>query len=238
MQPVQPCRPAAHPLAAAGQLRGALLASVPSTHPAMARPAPPACPPPLWPPAALEARAARDAALATLVAGAARGNTGDFEAFYDRTVGHARALARRIVPADDVDDALADAYLDAWRHADRFDPSRGSAVTWLLTLVHSRAIDLRRRRGPAGAVPVADADADADDGATPAERLWQVEAGQRLHAALSTLSAQERWVLGLAYFRDLAHGAIAETTGLPLGTVKSLLQRAHVKLRRQLGALT
>lgn len=198
-------------------------------------PQPPASPP-ATARATTPAHALRDAELAGLLAGAAQGRSSEFEAFYDATVVYARALARRIVSPDDVDDALAEAYLDAWRQAHRFDPARGSAVSWLLTQVHSRAIDLRRRRGRVE--PAADEDAATPDGAQPADRLWQAESSRHLHAALATLSGQERWVLGLAYFRDLAHGAIAEATGLPIGTVKSLIQRAHAKLRRQLGALT
>lgn len=75
-------------------------------------------------------------------------------------------------------------------------------------------------------------------GRGPYDGLWQLEAGQRLHAALAGLSAQQRWLRGLACFRDLTHGAIAEATGLPLGTVTSVIARAHAKLRRRLGALT
>ena len=182
-------------------------------------------------------QARRDAELAQLLAGAAAGRSSDFEAFYDRTVGYARALARRIVAAGDIDDALSEAYLEVWRHADRFDPARGSAITWLLTIVRSRAIDLRRRRPP---VTVArdEEGVPASQDTEPADRLWQAESGHRLHAALADLSAPERWVLGLAYFRDLTHAAIAETTGMPLGTVKSLILRAHGKLRHQLRALS
>lgn len=190
--------------------------------------------------AAGAARASRDLRLAALLAGAAGGNAQDFEAFYDATVGLARALARRILGGADLDDALADAYLDAWRLCERFDPARGSAVTWLLTLVHSRALDLwrRRRRAPhllddTDAAPACEPGA-ADD---PGHMLWQLQAGQRLHHALAVLTAQQRWVLGLAYFRELSHADIAQATGLPLGTVKSLIQRAHARLRPLLADL-
>ena len=187
-------------------------------------------------------RATRDLRLAGLLAGAANGNGDDFEAVYDATVGYARALARRILAGADLDDALADAYLDAWRLCTRFDPARGSAVTWLLMLVHSRALDLWRRRAhthppPDGAAAASPADQPARTDADPGHALWQLQAGQRLHDALDTLSPQERWVLGLAYFRELSHATIAQATGLPLGTVKSLIQRAHAKLKPLLADL-
>lgn len=199
-----------------------------------ARPAPPAADPAAT---AERPHAQRDAELAGLLAAAAQGHSSDFEAFYDRTVGFARALARRLVAAADIDDALAESYLEAWRHADRYDPARAGPVTWLLTIVHSRAVDLRRRQARLETGHDEPADEPATD-PEPADRLWQTEAGERLHAALQALSAQERWVLGLAYFRDLTHSAIAASTGLPLGTVKSLILRAQAKLRAQLSALT
>jgi RNA polymerase sigma-70 factor (ECF subfamily) len=186
-------------------------------------------------PAHVAARAARDAGLAATLADAAGGDALAFERFYDATVGYARSLARRIVHGADLEDALADAYLDAWRLATRFDPARGSAVSWLLNIVHSRALDICRRRHP-----VVD-DAQLPDAASadpaPGDRLWQREAGRRLDQALAALSANERWVLGLAYFRDQTHQAIADATGLPLGTVKSLILRAQGKLRQALADL-
>lgn len=185
--------------------------------------------------AAAAARAARDTLLAARLTAAAAGDADAFAAFYDATVGHARALARRIVHGADVDDTLAEAYLDAWRHAAAFDPARGSAVSWLLGIVHHRALDIWRRQHPSGGLAAAaEPAATADE---PAERLWQCQSSQRLGRALAGLSASERWVLGLAYFRDLPHGAIARCTGLPLGTVKSLIHRAQGKLRLALADL-
>ena len=181
-------------------------------------------------------RSQRDAEHAALLHAASLGNAGAFETFYDRTVGYANAFARRMVRPDDLDDVLADAYFQAWREAARFDATRGSAVTWLLTLVRSRALDLLRQRR---AVLQAETPEDAPDGPStlpaPDEVLSMARAGSRLHAALSTLSANERWVLGLAYFRELTHPQIAACTGLPLGSVKSLILRSQVKLRAQLG---
>ena len=178
-----------------------------------------------------------DEPLAACLARAAAGQATAFEAFYDATVGPARALARRMLDAADVPDVLADAYFDAWRQAARYDPTRGSAVAWLLTMVRSRALDHLRWQRRQTVVPAGDALPDlASTEPDPSEQLWQQQAGSRLHAALAGLSVAERWVLGLAYFRDLSHAAIAQATGLPLGSVKSLIGRAQSKLRRQLAS--
>lgn len=180
------------------------------------------------------ARAERDEQLARLLVAAGRGSSSAFEAFYDATVVYARTLARRMLRGADTDDLLADAYFEVWRNAARFDPSRGSAVTWLLTIVRSRSLDLLRHRSAhpsAAGIDAGQDDLPGDPGDDPAERLWREQAGSRLHQALHRLSAAERWVLGLAYFRELTHSEIADCTGLPLGTVKSHVQRAQTKLR-------
>lgn len=186
--------------------------------------------------------AERDQRLAALLAAAARGDTTAFEAFYDATYAYARTVARRVLAGGDTDDLLADAYFEAWRKAAAFDVARGSAVTWLLTVVRSRALDLLRQRrsqpsvggsGPddeAGGADVPAGDGDAD----PGEYLWRRETGSRLHAAVQALSPAERWALGLAYWRELSHAEIAAATGWPLGTVKSHLLRAQHKLREAL----
>lgn len=183
-----------------------------------------------------QARAERDRLLAAWLHAAAHGDASAFERFYDATVGYAHAFGHRLLPAADVEDVLADTYLQVWRECARFDAQRGSAVTWLLGIVRNRAIDVLRHR-------MASPERDTGDGQPPEARcdaagppdlLEAARMGSELHAALASLSAQERWLLGLAYFRDLTHAQISHTTGLPLGTVKSCILRAQAKLRQRL----
>lgn len=224
------------PLPPAGLLLGALLRCT-GQPPFASVPVHPDAPPTALPPdgGARDTRAARDARLATLLCAAAGGSAQAFEDFYDASAAHARALARRLLRGPqreaDIEDLLADAYFEAWRLAARFDAARGSAVTWLLQIVRSRALDLLRRQAAHPTEPLPDETADPATDDDPAARLWQQQAGTRLHAALLRLSAAERWALGLAYFRELSHAQIAAATGLPLGTVKSHIQRAQSKLR-------
>lgn len=185
----------------------------------------------------LARRAHRDAELVVLLQSAATGNAAAFERFYDITTCHAQTLARRMLPAADVDDVVADAYFQAWRDCRAFDAGRGSPVTWLLTIVRSRALDLLRRHRASPEQAGDDTDADsaaASDHPEPPDLLAGIEASTRLHTALASLSAQERWVLSLAYYRELTHREVCEQTGLPLGTVKSLILRAQAKLRAML----
>jgi len=186
-------------------------------------------------------RTARDAQLADWLAAAAGGDAAAFERYYDVTLAFAHTLARRMLPAADVEDVIADAYVQAWSDVRRFDPARGSPVTWLLMIVRSRALDLLRRRKAAPEVaaaaetPGSPGDNAPSESPGPADLLDGIEAESRLHGALRALSAQERWVLGLAYYRELTHREVSEQTGLPLGTVKSLILRAQAKLRALLG---
>lgn len=189
------------------------------------------------------ARAERDQRLALWLTQAAGGDALAFERFYDATVAYAQTLARRLLLEADIDDVLAETYFQCWREAARFDATRGSAVTWLLTRVRSRAIDLRRHQQHEATQAAAGGESDeatlaglAGQLPGPDELLALAQAGSRLYIALAALSPQERWVLGLAYFRELSHAATAQATGLPLGTVKSLLLRAQQKLRSLMAA--
>jgi RNA polymerase sigma-70 factor (ECF subfamily) len=182
---------------------------------------------------------ARDDRWASLLAQAQRGDSAAFAAFYKESASLALSVARRIAPAH-AQDVLAEAYLQAFEGAASFDVQLGRAGTWLLTMVRSRALDkLRREKLRQGvdlesddAESFADQNPSADLG--PDALLESTEAKGLLHRALADLSSNERWVLGLAFYQDLTQSEIAQTTALPLGTVKSLMHRAQAKLRSAL----
>jgi len=182
-----------------------------------------------------EGRRERDAELAKLLQAAATGNANAFERLYDQTIGYVHALLRRMLPHGDIEDVVAELYFQAWRDAASFDAQRGSAVTWLLTIARSRALDLLRHRKASPEVESGGeqtaVDAAPIEAPGPVDLLASLQTNTRLHHALSQLSAQERWVLGLAYYRELSHREVSVATGLPLGSVKSLILRAQAKLR-------
>ena len=186
-------------------------------------------------PFATDARGGRDAELVTLLHAAAGGNANAFERVYDITIGYTQALLRRMLPQADLEDVLADVYFQAWRDAASFDPARGSPVTWLLTIARSRALDLLRHHKASPEVAAGGEQAAMEaavlEAPGPVDLLASLQANTRLQRALAQLSAQERWVLGLAYYREMTHREVSEATGLPLGSVKSLILRAQAKLR-------
>lgn len=161
---------------------------------------------------------------------------------YRAAVGKVYGLALRIVRDTACAEEVAeDTFWQVWRQAPRFDPQRGSALAWVLTIARSRALDALRARTRAQADTVsADAMGDALDGELahdadgPCDLLQTVQANTHLHEALSQLEPLPRQLVALAFFRGLTHEEIAEQTGLPLGTVKSHIRRALTALRKWL----
>lgn len=150
---------------------------------------------------------------------------------YEAMIGRVYGLALRITRhAQTAEEVAEDTFWQIWRQAPRFDPARGNATAWMLTMTRSRAIDaLRRTDQAAGDAESGDSAADLADG--PEERLASSEAGKQLDAALAGLEPLPRQLVALAFFRGLSHEEIATHTGLPLGTVKSHIRRALVRLR-------
>ena len=155
---------------------------------------------------------------------------------YERYKTMAYSIAYRITnDATLAEDVVQDAFLGAWRNAARYLEERGSVKTWLLAIVHHRAIDSVRRRRPTAELPEREA-------IPPAElRLPDVwaEVSSRLDVdtvrdALATLSDVQREAIELAYFGGLTQVEVAERTATPLGTVKSRMRLGLLAMRRVL----
>jgi RNA polymerase sigma-70 factor (ECF subfamily) len=164
----------------------------------------------------------------------AGGDHGAIEILYERYKSMTYALALRITgDAALAEDVVQDAFVGAWRNAARYEQGRGSVKTWLLSIVHHRAIDATRRRRPTTELPEA-------EGPTPAplvvSDVWPEVAGrldrEAVLAALTTLSDVQREALELGYFGGLTQQEIALRTATPLGTVKSRMRLGLLALRR------
>lgn len=123
------------------------------------------------------------------------------------------------------EEVVQDAFTSVWRHADRFNPERASFRTWLYALTRNRIIDLRRR---ASARPRLAETEDRDELAELDESLELAALRWQVGAALARLSPEHREVIRLAHFESLSLRQVAESLGLPLGTVKS---RSYYALR-------
>jgi RNA polymerase sigma factor (sigma-70 family) len=154
-------------------------------------------------------------------------------ALYDRFGRVAYGLAVRVLRDPTLaQDAVQDAFLAAWRTAAAFDPERGKASTWILTLVHRRAVDLVRREDRRRAEPLEAAPTPSGDATDEAAEM--LEQRRRVQEALAKLPATERQALELAYYGGLTQSELAERLGVPLGTVKSRMFTALNRLRELL----
>jgi RNA polymerase sigma factor (sigma-70 family) len=152
---------------------------------------------------------------------------------YDRYGALAYGVALRVLrDAALAEDAVQEAFLVVWRQAAIYDPARGKAATWIVTLVHRRAVDLVRRQHRFNALPLELA-AVAPPAAVSADEE-AVAARLELEAALRSLSSAEREVLDLAYWGGLTQSEIAAALEIPIGTVKSRTFKALANLRAAL----
>lgn len=155
---------------------------------------------------------------------------------YDRYGSAAYGLAYRITnDATIAEDAVQDAFVSVWQQAARFDPARGKARTWLLTIVHHKAIDaVRRRSGRAErALPEGPEEFVATHGNPEELAVWSMEAGA-VRDAIARIPDDQRRTIELAYFVGMTHVEIAERMNVPPGTVKSRLRIGLEKMREYL----
>jgi RNA polymerase sigma factor (sigma-70 family) len=168
------------------------------------------------------------------------GDPGAIDDLYERFRRPAFALARRIL-ADDAlaEDVLQEVFLGVWRDPSTYERDKGSVASWLLALVHHKAVDAvrreesqRRRRALAEEARVLDEPLAARD--VEDDALTRV-VSQQVRAALGELSPAQREALTLAYYGGYTQREVAALTGAPLGTVKTRMLSGMRKLRQELG---
>ena len=162
------------------------------------------------------------------------GNTRAFEVVFDRHAGAAFSLAYRMCGRRPLaEEVVQEAFMSLWRSAARYDPAHGSVRSWVLRVVHNRAIDAFRRELPSTSHDVPD---DWISEALPARERTEDEVERRSDArlvrcALEDLPPDQRQVIELAYFGGFSHSQIAAALGLPAGTVKGRMRLGLSKLR-------
>jgi RNA polymerase sigma-70 factor (ECF subfamily) len=162
-----------------------------------------------------------------LVRRLAGGDPAALAELYDRLAGLVHALALRVLQDPvEAEDVVQEVFVQAWRQAERFDPGRGRPEAWLCTMARSRALDRLRRR-------VARREDPAEAAPAPAPGPSSEDA-LAVRDALLGLSARERQALELAYYEGLTQTEIAARLGEPLGTVKTRIRTAMLRLRQVL----
>jgi len=166
----------------------------------------------------------------------AAGELDALEQLYDRYRTMAYSIATRITADSTLaEDVVQEAFLGAWRNAARYEESRASVKTWLLAIVHHRAVDAVRRRRPTIDLPERE---DVPPPQLTAPDVWPEVAGRldraAVQGALAVLSEVQREAIELAYFGGLTQQEIAARTNAPLGTVKSRMRLGLLAMRHAL----
>jgi RNA polymerase sigma-70 factor (ECF subfamily) len=156
---------------------------------------------------------------------------------YDESSPLVYAIAMRILQNEaDASEVVGDVYKQVWTTAARFDENRGTAAAWIVTLARSRAMDRRRfstaRSRTAGKMEELDDVMSSQPG--PESLAIASQSGNAVRRALADLSREQRQVLELSFFGGLSHAEISERLGQPLGTVKSRIRQAVIRLRELL----
>ena len=166
----------------------------------------------------------------------ARGDTAAFDVVYEQIVSSVFGIVLRVMrdPAQS-EEVSQDVMLEIWRDAAKFDPQRGSAMAWVTTLAHRRAVDRVRsvQKQSDREFRVAKADIPYDEVAEAAESTFERE---RVRRCLDSLTDLQRESVNLAYYRGYTYGQVASLLGVPTGTIKTRMRDALVRLRDCLGA--
>jgi RNA polymerase sigma-70 factor (ECF subfamily) len=174
--------------------------------------------------------------LGALLAHVARGDQAAFERVYDRLAGPVYGLIRRVLrdPAQS-EEVAQEVLLEVWRTASRFDPSRGSATTWVMTIAHRRAIDRvrsataeaqRDQKSAAAVVPAPDEVAETVEGNLERERVRR---------CLGSLTDLQRESITLAYYGGYTYRQVSGLLGTPIGTIKTRIRDGLIRMRDCLG---
>ena len=173
----------------------------------------------------------------TLLALVADGDQRAFAGLYDTIAPRVLGLIRRVLgdPAQS-EEVTQEVFLEIWQSARRYEPNKGSATTWIMTMAHRRAID-RIRASQAGRdrdirVGIRDFERDYDNVAEQVEIRLENE---RVRRAMQQLTELQRQAISLAYYEGLTQSEIAERLSVPLGTVKTRLRDGMIRLRDAMG---
>lgn len=167
----------------------------------------------------------------------AKGDEDAFEEFYDAVSAQVFGLVRRILRDEtQSEEVTQEVFVEAWQQATRFDPARGKAISWILTLAHRRAVDRVR-------ASQASRDRDLRQGMKEFQESYDdVEDGvilrdesQRVLEALERLSEPQRDAIRLAYFGGYTHQEVAGMLKIPVGTAKTRIRDGMTKLRDLMG---
>ena len=168
----------------------------------------------------------------------AEGDKEAFARFYDVTISRSFGVIMKITSNKELAEEIAsDVYMQIWRTASKYDPDLAAPMTWLIMISRSRTIDaLRREKSATKNQYPLNEDYDVSDENTfgPLAETLDEEHCAKLKDLLNVLSKSDRQMVILAFYQGMSHNEIAQQTGTPLGSVKTILRRSQVALRSAL----
>jgi len=181
--------------------------------------------------------AAQPASPDELLARVATGDQAAFGELYDQTAARVLGLVKRLLKDHaQSEEVTQEVFLEVWQTATRYDPARGSAASWMLTMAHRRAVDRVRAsqasRDRDARIGVRDHETEFDQVSENVEIRLEHE---RVTRALARLTDLQRQAVELAYYKGLSHSEVATMLGVPLGTVKTRLRDGMIRLRDEMG---
>jgi RNA polymerase sigma-70 factor (ECF subfamily) len=175
--------------------------------------------------------------LAELLKRSGRGDEAAFAQLYDATSSRAYGLAVRVVrDPSQAEEVIQEAFLEIWRTASRYDAARGSAVSWVLTLVHRKAVDrVRSAEASTRRDTTYHQGSQAVEHDSTAEAAHASMEARRVRQAMESLTEVQREALELAYFKGYTHTEVATMLDLPVGTAKTRIRDGLIRLRDTMG---
>lgn len=161
------------------------------------------------------------------------------ETLYDETSRVLYSMAYRVLnDREDAEEVILDVYQQVWNSAGRYDPARGTVLSWLAVMARNRAIDRVRQSNARRTRELSVEDPVETAAEGPAPEMQSILAQQRMlvRKAMAALAPEQREAIELAFYSGLSHSEVAETLGAPLGTVKTRIRVGMQKLRKALPA--
>ncbi|MGZ8289352.1 MAG: sigma-70 family RNA polymerase sigma factor [Telluria sp.] len=167
----------------------------------------------------------------------ARRDAKAFRCLYDATAPKLFGFALRILRKKELaEEALQECFVSVWNSAGSYDAQLAAPMTWMVTIVRNKALDILRRSGADPDIGGSQFDSEVIDAmespqATPIEALLISSDARALAFCMSTLEGQQRQVVGMAFYHDLSHSEVAQQMALPIGTVKTWIRRSLERLK-------